>query len=209
MTLVINDCSHWRAFEDNQVTHSAAHYLMAIDRLRSDHGYARVTDVASYLNISRGAASIALSQLKERGLVAEDANRFLLLTEEGEYLARKVGNNFILLTRFLEDVLGVPADISREDACKMEHLLSTQSSKALIHFLQVLFAQSDRLQPLLKEIRSKTKGCSEDRLCPVCEDAGECMMLPLEDGSVSRFATGVQPHSTAGSLRYKKPLKKG
>ena len=32
----------WKSFEDNTLTHSAAHYLMTIKDLLEDHGYARV-----------------------------------------------------------------------------------------------------------------------------------------------------------------------
>ena len=63
MSQDVNDSSHWREFENNQVTHSAAHYLMAIDHLHEEFGYARVTNVADVLEISRGAASMANSLL--------------------------------------------------------------------------------------------------------------------------------------------------
>jgi Mn-dependent DtxR family transcriptional regulator len=56
MSIPINDSSYWREFERNDITHSAAHYLMAIDALREEYGYARVTDVADMLKVSRGAA---------------------------------------------------------------------------------------------------------------------------------------------------------
>ena len=64
----------WKEFEENQLTHSAAHYLMTIEDLLADNGYARVTDVAKRLNITRGSASIGLKPLKKRELVLEDEN---------------------------------------------------------------------------------------------------------------------------------------
>lgn len=176
MSTVINDSTYWRAFEENKVTHSVAHYLMAINHLRHELGYARVTDVAGKLGISRGAASLALSQLKERGLVKEDPNRFLLLTEEGEVWAHKVEHNYVLLTRFLEDVLGVPQDTARSDACKMEHLISPISSGALTRFLQILFSDPDRIQALLNEMTDTPETCNPANLCPLCEPVGECLM---------------------------------
>jgi DtxR family Mn-dependent transcriptional regulator len=177
MTAVTNDSSYWRAFEENELTHSVAHYLMAIDQLRKEFGYARVTDVAGKLNISRGAASLALSQLKERKLVMEDPNRFLLLTNEGEILAHTVEHNFALLTRFFEEVLGVDGEIARADACKMEHLISPESSHALTRFLQVLIADPKRVEKINKEIRNTT--CTKEAteaLCDLCKPIGECLM---------------------------------
>ncbi|MGA0369185.1 MAG: metal-dependent transcriptional regulator, partial [Kiritimatiellia bacterium] len=87
----------WKEFEENQITHSAAHYLMAIKQLLEDHGYARVTDIAKALNITRGSCSISLKPLKKRGLVLEDENRFLKLSEEGQRLAELVELNDKLL----------------------------------------------------------------------------------------------------------------
>ena len=80
----------WKSFEDNTLTHSAAHYLMTIKGLLEDHGYARVTDIAKRLNITRGSCSISLKPLKKRELVVEDENRFLQLSEEGRRLAEMI-----------------------------------------------------------------------------------------------------------------------
>src|SRR5688572_19037190 len=49
----VNDSTYWREFENNPLSHSMAHYLMAIDALRNDLGYARSTDVAEMLDVSR------------------------------------------------------------------------------------------------------------------------------------------------------------
>ena len=50
----------WKQFEENNITHSAAHHLLAIFDLKKERGYARVSDVARRLNmpgVSLGAAS--------------------------------------------------------------------------------------------------------------------------------------------------------
>ena len=59
----------WRAFEANEVTHSAAHYLLAIAGLER-RAPPRAADVARYLGVSRAAASLQLRSLQEHGLVA-------------------------------------------------------------------------------------------------------------------------------------------
>src|SRR5690606_7934311 len=73
----------WKQFEENKITHSAAHHLLAVKELRETRGYARVTDVARYLNITTGSASTNLKNLKSKGLIREDDNRFLDLSDEG------------------------------------------------------------------------------------------------------------------------------
>jgi Mn-dependent DtxR family transcriptional regulator len=42
----------WKEFEENSISHSAAHYLLAIDQLREDNGYARSVDIARELDIT-------------------------------------------------------------------------------------------------------------------------------------------------------------
>jgi len=53
----------WKEFEENDISHSAAHYLMAIDKLRGDYGYARSIDIARELDISPGSCSTGLKAL--------------------------------------------------------------------------------------------------------------------------------------------------
>src|SRR5210317_1715590 len=102
-----NSKDTWKNFEGNQLTHSAAHYLMAINELHEEQGYARVTDVARRLNITRGSCSLSLKAPRQRGLVEEDHNRFLLLSEEGLQLAKIVETNDQLLETLFRDILGV------------------------------------------------------------------------------------------------------
>lgn len=138
------------------LSHSRAHYLMAIDTLRSSLGYARTTDVAEMLEVSRGAASMALAQLKKRGWVAEDPNRFLLLTEEGRQITDLVSENFTILSRFFEIVLGVPKERAVADACKMEHLVSLETSRRL-HWL-TQHVESDGAAALRKHMKEFKPG---------------------------------------------------
>ncbi len=126
----------WKQFEDNQITHSAAHHLLAILELREARGYARVTDVARHLNITVGSASTNLKNLKLRGLIVEDENRFLSLSEEGTRLATAVINRREIFFRFLTEVLDVQPEQAEIDACKTEHLLSAETGRKLDQFLQ-------------------------------------------------------------------------
>lgn len=38
----------WKEFGENEITHSAAHHILAIQELIAKRGYARVTDVAKF-----------------------------------------------------------------------------------------------------------------------------------------------------------------
>lgn len=160
----------WKHFEENQITHSAAHYLMTINTLLAEHGYARVTDIAKYLNITRGSCSISLRPLKKRGLVLEDENKFLQLSEEGKRLAELVERNDELLEQLLRDVLGVSDEQAEIDACKIEHLLSIETSVKLANFIHLIQSNKKVVPPFLKALRDQTVQCSEEvARCDLCQ----------------------------------------
>lgn len=160
----------WKSFEDNLITHSAAHYLMTIRELLEAQGYARVTDIAKRLNITRGSCSISLKPLKKRGLVTEDANKFLTLSEEGRHLAEVVERNDELLEVFFREVLGVGQEQAEVDACKIEHLLSLEASVKLCHFIECIRSDQKAARDFLKLLRRQSAPCPTDKnACPHCQ----------------------------------------
>lgn len=126
----------WKSFHDNEITHSAAHHLLAILELSSKRGYARVTDVAKFLDITTGSASTNLKSLKQKGLVDEDENKFLVLSEDGKELAEAILNRRHILEQFFLEILGVSPDQAEIDACKTEHLLSMETTKKMAAFIK-------------------------------------------------------------------------
>ena len=118
----------WKEFNENPITHSAAHHLLAILELTEKRGYARVTDVARFLEITTGSASTNLKSLKQKSYVQEDDNRFLSLTETGKQLAEGILARREILEQFFIEVLGVSEPQAGIDACKTEHLLSAETT---------------------------------------------------------------------------------
>ncbi len=128
----------WKTFAAQELSHSVAHYLTTIHDLHKERGYARVSDVARALDLTKGAVSIQLKHIKEKGFITEDDNRFLRLTDSGKAIARDVIENRALLIRFLTEVLGVAARQAEEDACKVEHLLSHETGNQILGLLGFL-----------------------------------------------------------------------
>lgn len=171
----------WKEFEDNLITHSAAHYLMTIHHLLADNGYARVTDIAKRLNITRGSCSISLKPLKRRGLVVEDENRFLRLSESGKRIAEMVELNDELLEFLFRDILGVSEEQAEIDACKIEHLLSIETSMALANFVKTWKAGGKGVQLIAKELAAKSAECKHDATsCDVCRTTCIVDIVPKE-----------------------------
>ena len=125
----------WKKFSENSITHSAAHHLMAIDTLVRQRGYARVSDIARLLEITRGSVSLSLKPLKAEGLVEQDANRFVRLSDRGQELVDELRGRRRIIIRFLTEVLGVGPDQAEIDGCKIEHLLSAETTERLATLL--------------------------------------------------------------------------
>lgn len=169
----------WKEFDQNVITHSAAHHLMAIADLVGRLGYARVSDVARQLNITRGSVSISLGPLKKQGLVEQDENRHLRLSEHGQALVAAIKTKRHLTQRLLAEVLGVAPDQAEIDSCKLEHLVSNETARRILSFLRFLDAQPDRGRRLVEAWRA-SEGDWEHTpgACPVCEN--ECLAAKIE-----------------------------
>ncbi len=165
----------WKNFEHNIITHSAAHHLTTISNLLDKQGYARVTDVAKSLEITRGSVSITLKALKEKGYVKEDENKFLRLSELGIELTQSIKSKRLITDKFLQDVLKVEFEQSEIDACKIEHLLSSETSEQLLRFMKFLFSKDAKAKAFLhayENYECTCKGLIEE--CSLCES--ECLM---------------------------------
>ena len=179
----------WKEFEQNVITHSAAHHLMAISDLLHRNGYARVSDVARRLDITRGSASITLKALRERGLVKEDENKFLQLSDKGKSLVQKIQSKRLILIKFLKDVLKVDPEIAEVDACKVEHLISHETGEKLLTFVQFLFSPEARTHEILQAFDSYQLQCEDSETCPYCID--ECLVR--ESGGRAENETEAPP----------------
>jgi DtxR family Mn-dependent transcriptional regulator len=159
----------WKQFERNPISHSAAHHLIAIAELLESAGYARVSDVARTLNITRGSASLTLKSLKQRGLVGEDENRFLKLSAEGEKVAKAVRGKNFLLRSFLHTVLGVSSGAADEDTCKIEHLVSNETADRLASFLRFISSGDPAAAAFVRAWGRFKEPCDHDpEGCPAC-----------------------------------------
>ena len=99
----------WKEFEQNEITHSIAHHLMAVDDLLVKQGYSRVTDVARYLNITKGSARGAVDpSLLEPGAESELAERFTTVRDQIQEATQE--RRYADALRLVAKELGAPID---------------------------------------------------------------------------------------------------
>ena len=125
-------------FDHEPVSHSVAHHLVAIAELLEEYGYARVSDVARRLGITRGSVSITLKGLKQKGFVTDDERRFLGLSDEGRTITDSIRAKKAVMKDLFVRFLRVDEEQADQDTCKLEHLISPDTAiraQTLLDFL--------------------------------------------------------------------------
>jgi len=101
-------------------------YLEAIYKLQSDDRPLGTTELGRSLNVSAPSADQMVNRLSEKGLVRRGRDRGIRLTQDGEREALQLIRKHRLSERFLVDVLGLDWKDVHDEACKFEHILSTE-----------------------------------------------------------------------------------
>ena len=113
---------------------SAEDYLEMILRLNEEKGYARSVDIAAGLSVSKPSVSVAMKNLRESGYIVMDKDSYISLTDKGMEIARNIYDRHKALTEALIRI-GVSPETAQEDACKVEHDISTETYDAIVRQL--------------------------------------------------------------------------
>lgn len=113
-----------------KIQESAENYLEAILILMQKNGQVRSIDVAHYTGFSKPSISRAVGLLRDNGYVSIDQNGLLSLTEAGLKIAETIYERHTVLTDLLIK-LGVSPETAAEDACRIEHVISSETFEKL------------------------------------------------------------------------------
>ena len=119
------------------LTDSNEDYLEAIYIIKLKQGKVRSIDIAKQLRVSKPGVNKAMNVLKESGLIDKDYYGDIFLTEKGEEIAKKIYKKHTTIKDFLLK-LGVNEDIAEIDCCKIEHVISETTFKAIQNHLKKL-----------------------------------------------------------------------
>lgn len=113
-----------------KIHESAENYLETILMIKNKKGAVRSIDIANELEFSKPSVSVAMKNLRENGYIDVDANGYITLLESGLEIAEKMYERHTTLSNWLIG-LGVNPETAVEDACKIEHIISEESFKAI------------------------------------------------------------------------------
>ncbi|MBE5882217.1 MAG: metal-dependent transcriptional regulator [Lachnospiraceae bacterium] len=115
---------------------SGQNYLETIYLLQRENGQVRSIDVAKALSFSKPSVSRAMGKLKEAGYLEIKEGGKLVLTKEGNKLAKNLVDRQETITQFLMMTADVSQDVAEEDAKKMMHFLSDKTFKGIKSFIK-------------------------------------------------------------------------
>ncbi len=101
-------------------------YLEVIFELITEKGYARIIDIGDHLHVSSPTVTKMIQRLDESKLVAYERYRGVILTPQGEDVARMVRERHGVVTRFLK-LLGLTEAHAHRVTEGIEHHLDPET----------------------------------------------------------------------------------
>ncbi len=147
---------------------SADHYVRTIHELLATQRYARPTDIARKLGVSRGSVSMMLKEMVAKGFVRHIDRSHVVLTPAGAERAHHVISCYDVLRAFHQEVLGIPAEEAEEEACLMEHFVAPRTLDRLndlLTFFRETVATGSGLSRTFQHYRRRHAGAE---VCGSC-----------------------------------------
>lgn len=113
-----------------KIHESAENYLETILVIGKHKPHVRSIDIANELAFSKPSVSVAMKNLRLNGYINVDSDGYITLTDSGLAIAEKIYERHEFLCSWLIH-LGVDPETASEDACRMEHVISTESFEAI------------------------------------------------------------------------------
>jgi Mn-dependent DtxR family transcriptional regulator len=109
---------------------SAENYLETILILSERLPVVRSVDIANELGFKKSSISIAMKNLRTKELIRVTNEGYIYLTDAGKEIADMIYERHRLISAALIK-LGVSEEIALEDACRIEHVISSESFDAI------------------------------------------------------------------------------
>lgn len=121
-----------------KLSQSLEDYLEAIYVIGLDKTVVRVKEVAAFLEVKTPSVVDAVNKLTSAGLVKHEKYGYLELTGQGTELAGKIHLKHEKIYKFFREILNVSDEISKKDACKIEHHISRETMDNMIKFIKFI-----------------------------------------------------------------------
>ena len=120
------------------LTPSLEDYLEAIRLISRDKPAVRAKDISARLEVTSSSVTGALRALAERDLINYAPYDLITLTPQGSKVAGQIIRRHDVLRDFLIKVMGADESEAEQNACRMEHSVSTAILERFVKFARFL-----------------------------------------------------------------------
>ncbi len=150
--------------KESALTSVMEDYLEAIFDLTQTKKVVRVKDIAKQMNVKMPTVSSMLKTLKNRNLVDYEKYEYVELTNAGLKIGKEMRRRHEVLKVFLTDILKIKTAIADEEACKMEHTLSSDTLSCLTDFMNFIQTCPRAGESWLKHFNEyRENGCTPEK----------------------------------------------
>ena len=136
-----------------ELTASLEDYLEGVLRLERERKVVRAKELAEHLGVTNASISSIMPKLGQMGFVTYERYGPIRLTPRGRRKAQEIIRREEVLSDFLTEVLGIPREKARREACRIEHDISPFSFRRLEAFVAFLKARPLALEGWIGECR--------------------------------------------------------
>ena len=124
--------------ENKPITSKMEDYLEAIVTLEEEKKAVRVKDIASKMGVSMPTVTSMLKNLSKAELVEYEKYEYIELTDKGREIGKEIQRRHRALKKFLHEILGIEDAVAEQEACKMEHAVSTSTLDRFVDFMNFI-----------------------------------------------------------------------
>ena len=110
-------------------------YLKTIDKIVTEKGYAQVKDISRALDVGPSSVTGMLKKLTDEGYINYEKYGGVTLTQKGKETANSTKKKYTTIRDFLM-ALGISEHVAEDDACKMEHVIASDTYDVFLRFCE-------------------------------------------------------------------------
>ncbi len=113
-------------------------YLEAIYSISKEKRVVRVKNIAKKIGVKMPTVTNMLKSLSQKGFIDYEKHEYLELTSKGRKVGKEIDRRHKIIRNFLTEILKINPIVADEEACKMEHGMSTETLDRLTQFIDFI-----------------------------------------------------------------------
>ncbi|HPI02681.1 MAG: Transcriptional regulator MntR [Candidatus Aerophobetes bacterium ADurb.Bin490] len=144
---------------ENKLSAAMADYLKIIYLLEKEKKVARVSDIGRRMEVRKASVVSAVNYLKRAELIQHERYGFITLTPRGRQAAEAINCKYEILLDFFQNTVKTGENRAKEEASKIQHLISGESTEKIRLLINALNKNSKVIK-----VKPKSKGKTKKRV---------------------------------------------